>query len=397
MIVICGPGFLFFLITKRKLVKLGFEKQQASSDMIESVVQSLKSIQVVKLYNSKQYLVDRLDSQAQTYAQSMVGYRLLQASPRFVIESIGVGYLVVLLLTTSGTNLVQTAALFGAAAVRLLPSTTRIIANLTSIRHFRSSVSVIADALQLQTSVPTALVSQSGVSQPIYIEKVTYRYEQREVVLHNVSITVQPNQWTTILGESGSGKSTLLYLLCGLLTPDVGEVKIGDEQAAPLIQGGKVRIGYVAQETALLNGSLADNIVFGAALHSDLLWAAIRASNLTEVVEKLPDGVQSNIGEDGKLLSGGQRQRVSLARALYRQPDILVLDEATSGLDLRTETEILNTLSSLKNRMAIVSVTHRISCPEHWDKLIVMEDGQVSFDGSVEDARLVGKLTPHID
>jgi ABC-type multidrug transport system, ATPase and permease components len=224
------------------------------------------------------------------------------------------------------------------------------------------------------------------IKESIECQQVSYRYDKsgKRLALDHIDLTIPVNRMTAIVGKSGAGKSTLVDLLIGLIQPDAGKVLIdGRELADELLYPYRNSIGYVSQDPFLFHGSLRENLqlVVPDATESDI-WEALRFSASDEFVRKLPNGLDTVIGDRGVRLSGGERQRIVLARAILRKPSILVLDEATSALDSENEVQIKEALDRLRGTMTIIVIAHRLSTIRHADQVIVLENGEIVQQGS---------------
>jgi ABC-type multidrug transport system fused ATPase/permease subunit len=203
-----------------------------------------------------------------------------------------------------------------------------------------------------------------------------------------VSLTVRPGESVAIVGPTGSGKSTLLDIILGLLPPASGSITVDGVPIVDCCEGWQRSIGYVPQDVYLVDDTLRVNVALGWRgddIDDEAVEDAIRQAQLEEVVRELPAGLETIVGERGVRLSGGQRQRLGLARALYTQPTVLVLDEATSNLDAATEKLIVETLSRLRRELTTIFVTHRIPTVKDCDRILYLEKGAVRFTGTFDD------------
>jgi ATP-binding cassette subfamily C protein len=224
-----------------------------------------------------------------------------------------------------------------------------------------------------------ALGSQpAAFANMIRLDQVCFSYADQQI-LSNVSMVLARGEMTTIIGASGAGKTTILDLVSGLLRPKKGEIWIDDQPLAEVeLQSWRQMIGYVPQDTVLLHDSVLINVTLGDnRLSEEDAVRALRASMAWDFVKTLPDGIQSSVGERGGNLSGGQRQRVAIARALVHNPKLLILDEATSGLDPESEAAVCDTLRRLKGEITILAISHQSALVEIADNTYRLENGKL--------------------
>ncbi len=219
----------------------------------------------------------------------------------------------------------------------------------------------------------------------------SYRPEGDAPALQDVTLTIAARATTAIVGPSGAGKSTLADLLMGLVTPSAGSVCVDDVPLSPeRLQSWRSQIGYVSQETFLFHDTVRANLLWASPSSTDeAIWRALTQAAAADFVRSLPQGLDTVVGDRGLTLSGGERQRLSLARALLREPKVLILDEATSSLDSENERRIQDAIDSLHEQVTIIVITHRLSTIRNADLIYVMEQGQVRESGSW--ATLVGR------
>ncbi len=220
--------------------------------------------------------------------------------------------------------------------------------------------------------------------EPISFKDVSFCYPNGNRVFSNLNINIEPHKTTAFVGPSGVGKSTLLDLVLGLLNPDSGAIYYGNIPHDEIDKNSlRSKVAYVSQETTLIDGSMRQNLTIGTFdLSDEKIDKIIKEVGLDEVVRQMPQGLETRIGENGIMLSGGQRQRVALARALFMEPCILILDEATSFLDLESERLIQQTIKGFQKDFTIIVVTHKLSGVRFADKIYVLEEGTVCESGS---------------
>jgi ABC-type multidrug transport system fused ATPase/permease subunit len=272
------------------------------------------------------------------------------------------------------------------ASGRILPALLRLQNDVAAIRGYEGQFEPARAILALseRRPRPPAITEGSptaGVIPPcIELRTVTYRYPAAtQDALYDVTVTIPGGRRTALVGSTGAGKSTLADVMLGLLEPSNGEVR-WDTGA-----GCGVRLGFVPQDVFLTSGSIAENVALGVAADDiDLaeVWEALTSARLSDVVEVQPSGIWTTVGERGVRLSGGQRQRLGIARALYRQPSLLVLDEAASSLDASTEHELTSALDELRGTVTTVVIAHRLATVRDADLVVLLADGSVRARGS---------------
>tara|TARA_B100001250_G_C19728114_1_gene757070 strand:- start:403 stop:1311 length:909 start_codon:yes stop_codon:yes gene_type:complete len=281
-------------------------------------------------------------------------------------------------------------AIFAAAGYRLMPSVSNI---LISIQRLKFNLPVIVrlypELVNLKNEEnknfnDNIKKKSNSINQPnIVIKNVDFSYSQSDKkILKEVSMNINFGSITGIIGDSGSGKSTFINLITGLLKPTSGEIYYEDNISKKRFSKVK-KIGYVPQSVYLIDSTLKKNI---SLIEKDLeidetkLKKSILQSNLSETIKNLPNGLETTVGEKGSKISGGQLQRVGLARALYDDPEILILDEATSGLDLESEDEILDNLNQLKGSRTIIIISHRKNSLKFCEKVFKIEDKKMGVN-----------------
>lgn len=220
----------------------------------------------------------------------------------------------------------------------------------------------------------------------ITLKNMGYSYPDSTVALKNINLEIRHDEFIGITGPSGGGKSTLLMIILGLLVPTEGEILVDD---IPITDATRLRkwqntIGYVPQGLFLINAPMMNNIAYcedDADINEKRVEETIDLVHLRDYVNSRPGGIHDSIGEQGELLSGGERQRVVIARALYRDPDLLAFDEATSSLDAKTESSISDSLYEFKGQKTMIAIAHRLTTFKHCDRIIMMGIGEViGFD-----------------
>jgi ATP-binding cassette subfamily C protein len=231
------------------------------------------------------------------------------------------------------------------------------------------------------------------IKKGIEIRGVTYSYVNgQQNALEDVTISIPVYSNIAVTGPSGSGKSTLIDIVNGLLEPSRGEVLIDGEPLVPrVIPSWRMAIGFVPQETFLFRGSIRENLLWARPSANDAdLWHALELAAAADFIREMPGGIDAELGDRGARLSGGQRQRIALARAILRNPTLLILDEATSSIDVENEKKIQSAIEGLKGKMTILTIAHRLSTIKSADEIVVLDRGRLIEKGSFDE--LAGRV-----
>jgi ABC-type multidrug transport system fused ATPase/permease subunit len=260
------------------------------------------------------------------------------------------------------------------------------------------SVEMVVDDLEQARAnkETTGSANLSPLSEGVYFDGVYYAYTSEDAdVLQDINVEVPANQTVALVGESGAGKSTLVDLMTLMLRPRAGEIRIdGTPHNEVDVASWRKQIGYVSQETVVFDDTIANNISLwqghfeGDAAHRERVIDAAKRAHAHHFIEDLPDGYQTVVGDRGVRLSGGQRQRLFVARELFKQPNLLILDEATSDLDTASEQHIQNSIDALQGEVTVVIIAHRLSTVKNTDRVYVLDEGRVVEEGSYHQLRM---------
>lgn len=387
-------GWGFHRLTHERVTRWGKVRQHHEGLRIQHLQQGLGSAKDVKLLGREadfleQYRVHNVQSAHVGQLQAT-----LQHLPRLWVELLAVGGLAMLVLSmlVQGRALgsvLPTLGLFAMVAFRLMPSANRILSAIQSLRYGLPVIDILYAELKLVA--PEAVATRAPVipfQAELELNKVSYSYPgASSIALHELSLVVRRGKSVGFIGASGAGKSTLVDILLGLLMPDAGVVRVDGEDIQCALRNWQDQIGYVPQSIYLTDDTLARNVAFGLAnaqIDEVAVWRAICAAQLEEYVHSLPGGLDTLVGERGVRLSGGQRQRIGIARALYHDPAVLVLDEATSSLDTVAERGVMQAVRALQGTKTILIIAHRLSTVAHCDQLYRLEQGRVVETGTPE-------------
>ena len=388
-----GPiGFLFYWLLRSKVARWGKARQFHDGLVLQYLQQGLGGVKDTKVIGCEETFVDEYDFHNKKRSKIAQWEQTLQALPRLWIELISIVALVMLVTSLvldnekSANEILPILGFFAAAAFRLMPSLSRIISALHGFQFSQPVIDVIVKEIKLdkETQTFSAVTQICDFKKDIVFNNVDFTYESTKTkVLNDVTIKIRINQSIGLIGKSGAGKSTVVDIILGLLSPDSGEVLVDGRNIKDDILGWRSQIGYVPQSVFLTDGSVKSNVAYGVKeddIDEEAVRLAIRSAQLEEFIESLPEGIETAIGERGVRLSGGQRQRVGIARALYHNPAVLVLDEATSSLDLTTESEFMKTIDNLHGKRTLIIIAHRLSTIEQCDSVYRLEDGTLVND-----------------
>ena len=387
---VTGWGFLH--ITRNHLVRWGKARQYHEGLRFQHLQQGLGGARDVKLLGRESGFLAQYQVHNTGNARAIQYQVTLQQLPRLWLELMAVVGLasLVLILLAQGLALaaiLPTLGLFAAAAFRLMPSVNRILGSVQSLRFGLPAIDTLCQEFQLNVPANPAAATQAVPFQHrLMLDRVTYTYPGAATpALKAVSITVQRGEAVGFIGPTGAGKSTLVDILLGLLTPDGGHVTVDGVDIQRRLRNWQDQIGYVPQTIFLTDDTLRRNVAFGLPaeqIDETAVWRAIKAAQLENFVHTLPAGLGTIVGERGIRLSGGQRQRIGIARALYHDPAVLVLDEATSSLDTATERGVMQAAKALQGSKTVLIVAHRHATVEHCDRLYRLEQGRIAPERS---------------
>ena len=379
--------------------------QDAAAGGLQAIQQSLGGIRDIKLLAQERTFLAEHRYFRRRGARAIYLSASAGAIPRAMIELAMVSAVVVLtfavLLTGASIDeALATIGLFAYAGLRLQPVLQRIVNSTNSIRSSAATIEDLAsDLAQVQDwerTLRDAPMSTPDVVEPfrdaLVLEDVHFSYAPEEPsvrpALHGVDLTVRRGEFVGICGPTGGGKSTLLDLLVGLLQPTEGSVHVDGRRLDGAPTWWWAQLGVVSQQVFLTDDTLRRNIAFGVPVgevDEARLARCLERAQLDEMVEGLKDGLDTVVGERGIRLSGGQRQRVSVARALYREPPVIVLDEGTSALDGATESRLIAALDGIAPDRTLIAVAHRIATLRDADRIIVIEGGRVRATGTYDE------------
>jgi ABC-type multidrug transport system fused ATPase/permease subunit len=394
--VIGGAYLATYLFIKKSLNRHGeiiTDRNRAIQSILSESFIGIKDIKLNALENKYTDNYMKVNSRG---LNSSAYIALSGDIPRFAIESISFSAILALALilivnNTPTESVVSILSIYALAGYKLLPTMQQIYKSISSISANGSVVTGISRVISENTPVrgKTAVESLSNIEN-VSLSGISYQYPNTSSSsLNNISLSFRKGSLNTIAGPSGSGKSTMADVMLGLLRPDNGNLLInGERLTSSNLASYQCSIGYVPQHIFILDDSVIANVAFGEDprnIDIQRVEDALVKANAMEFVVRLKDGTKTQLGQDGKLLSGGQRQRIGIARALYRQSQMLILDEPTSALDIESEHDLMTLLNNLKHDILIIVISHRPAAIKLSDKIVVIASGGVIADGSYDE------------
>lgn len=381
-------GYFLYITVIRRSSKLGTAQTHIENIRYRLLFSIAYAIRDIKIMGLDGLFSARNKRVSHDYAELAWRYNLNNALPRLLIELFALLAIVAasLAIVLLDIPLDKAGPLLGVAAVaalRVAPALARIFA---SVSAFKFSHPFITHLIDLRSSLANAAVSRKddnlSFNHSIELKNVGFRYGDAQI-LNNVCIELKRGEAIGIVGSSGAGKTTLLDLFTGLQQTTEGKFLCDGVIFDPFTSRSMQKfIGYVPQTITLLDDTIAFNVSFEENPDYERAMRVLKIANLENFIASLPDGIQTQVGENGIKLSGGQRQRVGIARALYRNPKILVFDEATSSLDTLTEAELTLEIEKLRSQTSVVIVAHRLSTVIACDRIYVLSDGKIESSGT---------------
>ena len=405
LVVLGGSLGLFFKFFRKKIKIFGEKLQYYLGGMFKWVNQGLGAKKEVKTYRREKFFVDSYTRNSEGFAKSARFHEMMNRLPRLFIEtlimtSMILVVIIIILQNNDISKIIPTLALFAFAAIRLIPSMNRIGENINNIIHTKPALDVIyKDIVSLEEKSASIKVKKQKIKQNKYAHKrftksidfinVSYHYPgTKEYVLKNISLSIPIGKSVAFFGPSGIGKTTIADILLGLLPPDKGKIIADDMNIHENLSIWSKKVGYIPQFLYLCDDTIRRNVAFGIKdndIDDTIVWEVLAKAQLKKYIEKLPKKLDTIVGELGIRLSGGQRQRIGIARAIYHNPEILVLDEATSSLDKKTEIKVMDAVYKLHGQKTIIIISHNINTIDRCDIIFNIKNGSLITEKRLQD------------
>jgi len=380
-------SFIFILVIKRLLKKFSYQRQDHQIASIKYIQDGIRNIKDLKIYGIENKFYNYFLYEAKKYSEIEQNVNFLSAIPKYYIEFIGILVFICVfqlfsILKFNSEEIIIIIGILAASALKILPSINRIMNSSIKIKYSLPSVDTIFKEIKLSKIIGTGNKSPNIIiKNKISLKNISFKYHNSTSYLFDkININIPIGKIIGIVGESGSGKTTLVDLILGLLKPTKGKIFLNETDIFKSIRSWQNNIGYVQQFNYFIQDSIKNNIILGSKkdfVDYTRINKCLKIVGLKKVIEKFPKNIETHISELGNNFSGGQKQRFSIARALYINPKILVLDEATNSLDDSSESTIIkNIITSQKNRTIII-ITHKKKLTKYCDIVFQVNEGNV--------------------
>jgi ABC-type multidrug transport system fused ATPase/permease subunit len=409
MLIFGVIGFTLYKLMHQKARRLGAETSKFGIASNEAILEVLNSYRESVVRNRRTYYSNKIGEIRFSLARTEAEVGFLPYISKYVIETTMIlGALLISAIQFSlqdAVHAVATLAVFLAAGTRIAPAILRIQQGALQIKGALGSAGptlALIDQLEdieiVDSQNQPLDTVHEGFKANITLRDVSFVYpEQRDAAVKNLSLAVEPGEIIAIVGPSGAGKTTLVDLLLGVLPFDQGHVQISGKEPLQAVSTWPGAISYVPQDVSIINGTIRENVSLGYPINEltdELVWESLKIAQLEELVRAAPNGLNTQVGDQGTKLSGGQRQRLGIARAMFTRPLLVVLDEATSALDGQTEADLSDAINKLKGRVTVILIAHRLSTVREADRVIYLDQGELIAQGTFEEVR---KNVPDFD
>ena len=390
-ILLCSIG-LYAKLTRKRANEYGRINQEYDGRMHQAIEEALGAVKDIKILHREKFFVDRFTYGGEQKMDALIHTNFFGTIPQYLIEMVCIAGMLAAIIAKalSGSDmnsLVPELAAFAVAAFKLLPSVGKIANHLNGISFLKPSIDIIykdlketEDMLGLEAGDESDPPETEGAGS-IEIDRLSFAYPNTEHdVLSEVSFTIPVGSSIGLIGTTGSGKTTMADIILGILFPKSGAVRFGMMNVHEYPMTWASKLAYIPQSIFLSDDTIRANIAFGiepSETDDDKVWKAAEEAQLTGFIKSLPEGLDTRVGERGVRLSGGQRQRIGIGRALYGDPEFLVLDEATAALDSETEQAVMEAIDSMHGRKTMLIIAHRLTTIRNCDHIFEVKDGKV--------------------
>ena len=393
--LVAGGLLIFFgyRIFGRYITRWGADAENHASECLQQIQEFFGGVREIKVARAESYFVDRYRRERLSLARSYWRYHTMSQAPRLMIEGLLAAAVAVLVvaftLNDSQEAGIATMALFGYAGFRVLPSANRVLVAIGNVSYGLPALDLVRPVLDGPKEELGLNREPLGFSRVIDIRTISVTYPgATEPAIADVSLEIKKGERIGLIGGSGAGKTTILNAVAGLVRPTSGAVFVDGRDIAESLAEWRARVGLVAQTAFMVDASVRTNVAFGypeESIDEDRIWWALGRARIEDFVSSLPEGLSTPIGDRGTRLSGGQVQRIAIARALYKEPEVLILDEPTSSLDQTTELELAGSLVEIGGDYTTIVVSHRLPILRHCTEIFRVEAGRLARIGTFDD------------
>lgn len=375
------------LITKNRVANAGKENQVFTKDKTKWLNQAVYGIKDIKISQNAAFFENKFNETNAKMLKYDLQYSFWMKVPQYLIEMIIMVCVLLYIIIEIArgvqlSELIPVMSAFALSAVRLLPACNRISSYLTQLTYRKPSVKIVLEILSSKVEEVAAKENTHiNLNEGIEVRDLTFAYsDAEENLFEHVNMDVKVGMAVGIMGPSGAGKTTIIDVILGLLKAQEGGVYADGTNIMDGYGSYLSKISYIPQSIFLTDDTIRNNVAFGVEeelIDDEKVKTALEEAQLLEYVESLPEGLDTMVGEQGVRISGGQKQRIGIARALYKNPEVLVLDEATSALDNETEAAIMESIRHLKGKKTMIIIAHRLTTIQDCDVIYQVKDGQI--------------------
>jgi ABC-type multidrug transport system fused ATPase/permease subunit len=386
-----GTIYIYNKKFKSKVKQYGVNSNKSSKNMLQGLQEGMNGLKEIRILGVENYFYRKVSTNASIVARNNVLSNTINMAPRYLMELVFVFFIILTVLTSilfhnDMTTLTSTIAVFGVAGLRIMPSANVVAGSLIAFKFHRDSISKLyKDLIDLnkydKEEINFEYKKPNDFFEELKLDNISFCYPgTNNYVLRNLSLKIKKGESIGIEGKTGSGKTTLIDIILGLLSPQNGKILYNNKNLTELIPFWRSQVAYLPQQVFLIDESLRNNIALGIennTINDENVFKALKKAHLMEFFKKLPEGLDTLIGENGMRLSGGQRQRIALARAFYHNRSVIIMDESTSALDKETESEVVKEISFLKRKVTTIVIAHNESTLRNCDKIFSVENGSI--------------------
>lgn len=386
---------IFYAFLRNFIYDIGKISEDLRGKQYKLINQSLEAIRYVKILKKENFLLNKFSQNLNKILKQSVVMNLIKSAPKAILELIAISIMLICVYFfmnyEQSENVVPFITLLGLILIRFIPSFNIISSNFSALKFLTPSKEILVNEFRNKTKINKNYnvkikkgIKNFNFKSNILFKDVYFKYpNSKELNLKKININIKKNSFVAFIGESGAGKSTIVDLILGLLKPSSGKILIDGNNIQSILSEWYADIGFIPQDIYLDDDTVKNNITFYEEnINLNNLKKAIKLSQLEKFIDKLPNKYETYIGNRGVRLSGGQIQRIGIARCLYRNPKIIIMDEATSSLDNQAEKKILNAINNLKKGRTLIAIAHRLSTVRRADLIFFVKNGKVVDYGS---------------